>query len=212
MKIACIDLEGVLIPELWPQIAQASGIEALSITTREEPDYPALMRWRIDHLRKNGLRLRDVQAMVVETRIYPEAVAFLQQLTHHLGYRVHIVSDCFYELIDALLPALGSPEVFCHSLETDGDNWITGCAWAERRGKEEHISRLLNRGCHILAVGDAFNDLAMLRLAHNGFLVRPSQATMRVAKDLTIVQDLSDIIETVGGGKPTTGGHVFRSV
>ncbi|ACS85058.1 bifunctional phosphoserine phosphatase/homoserine phosphotransferase ThrH [Musicola paradisiaca] len=145
MKMACIDLEGVLIPELWPQIAQASGIEALSITTREEPDYPALMRWRLDHLRKNGLRLRDVQSMIAKTQTYPDAVAFLQQLTQQQGYRIHIVSDCFYELAGTLLDALGSPESFCHSLETDADGWITGCAWADRNGKRNTSPAYWNR-------------------------------------------------------------------
>ncbi|GAB7218150.1 bifunctional phosphoserine phosphatase/homoserine phosphotransferase ThrH [Dickeya oryzae] len=211
MKIACIDLEGVLIPELWPQIAQASGIEALSITTREEPDYPALMRLRIEHLRKNGLRLPDVQAMIAKTQTYPDAVVFLQQLTQQRGYRVHIVSDCFYELAGTLLDALGSPESFCHSLETDADGWITGCAWADRNGKEEHISRLLEQGCHVLAAGDAFNDLAMLRLAHNGFLVRPSQATMTAAQDLTVVEHLHEIIEAISAVEPSSDKCISRS-
>jgi phosphoserine/homoserine phosphotransferase len=210
MKIACIDLEGVLIPELWPQIAQATGIEALSITTREEPDYPALMHWRIDHLRKNGLRLRDVQSLIAETRTYPDAVAFLQQLTQQGGYRVHIVSDCFYELAGPLLDALGSPEAFCHSLETDAHGWITGCAWADRNGKQEHIARLLEQGCYVLAAGDAFNDLAMLRLAHNGFLVRPSPATMAVAQDLTVVEHLREIIEAIGVPRSTSDTPVSQ--
>ncbi|UXS00100.1 bifunctional phosphoserine phosphatase/homoserine phosphotransferase ThrH [Agrobacterium tumefaciens] len=198
MRIACIDLEGVLIPELWPRIAQASGIEALSITTREEPDYPALMRWRIDHLRKHGLRLRDVQAILADIQPYPEARDFLRQLEQYGGYQVHIVSDCFYELADRLLDALGSPEAFCHSLVTDPENWITDCAWADRCGKEEHVARLLKQNCHVLAAGDAFNDLAMLRLAHEGFLVRPSPVTMTAAQDLTVVEHLSEIIEKVG--------------
>ncbi|EPP5101056.1 bifunctional phosphoserine phosphatase/homoserine phosphotransferase ThrH [Enterobacter hormaechei] len=198
MRIACIDLEGVLIPELWPLIALASGIEALSITTREEPDYPALMRWRIDHLRQHGLRLRDVQAILAEIQPYPEARDFLHQLEQHGGYRVHIVSDCFQELAGSLLDALGSPATFCHSLETDPDNWITGCAWADRNGKEDHIARLLKQGSHVLAAGDAFNDLAMLRLAHDGFLVRPSAATAEAAEDLTVVEHLSEIITRIG--------------
>lgn len=197
MKIACIDLEGVLIPELWPLIAQASGIDALSITTREEPDYPALMRWRLDHLRKHDLRLSDVQRMIAGVQPYREARIFLQQLEQHYGYRVHIVSDCFYELAGNLLTALGSPEAFCHTLETDADDWMTGCAWAKRQGKEEHISHLLARHCHVLAVGDAFNDLAMLRLAHRGFLIRPSRATREAAQDLTVVERLLDIIDAL---------------
>ncbi|MFT4190303.1 MAG: bifunctional phosphoserine phosphatase/homoserine phosphotransferase ThrH [Comamonas sp.] len=198
MKIACIDLEGVLIPELWPHIAQVSGIEALSITTREEPDYPALMRWRITHLRKHRLRLRDVQAILADVRPYPESRDFLLQLERRGGYRVHIVSDCFHELASDLLAALGSPKTFCHALETDPDGWITGCAWIDRKGKEEHVARLLARNFHVLAAGDAFNDLAMLRLAHHGFLVRPSTATLAAARDLTVVHQLSEIIETVG--------------
>ncbi|MGV4935278.1 hypothetical protein ACVCGZ_05610 [Serratia nematodiphila] len=97
-----------------------------------------------------------------------------------------------------MLDALGSPEAFCHSLVTDPENWITDCAWADRCGKEEHVARLLKQNCHVLAAGDAFNDLAMLRLAHEGFLVRPSPVTMTAAQDLTVVEHLSEIIEKVG--------------
>ncbi len=210
MRIACIDLEGVLIPELWPRIAQTSGIEALSITTREEPDYPALMRWRIEHLRKHGLRLRDLQAILADIQPYPEARDFLRQLEQYGGYQVHIVSDCFYELAESLLDALGSPEAFCHSLVTDPENWITGCAWADRCGKEEHVVRLLKQDCHVVAAGDAFNDLAMLRLAHDGFLVRPSAATLAAAQDLTVVEHLSEIIETISVAAPPSDAHGSR--
>lgn len=198
MRIACIDLEGVLIPELWPRITQASGIAALSITTREEPDYPALMRWRIEHLRQHGLHLRDVQAILADVQPFPEARDFLRQLEQHGGYRVHIVSDCFHELAGNLLDTLGSPATFCHSLETNSDNWITGCTWADRNGKEDHVARLLKQGSHAQAAGDAFNDLAMLRLAHDGFLVRPSAAAVAAAQDLVVVEHLSEIVTRIG--------------
>lgn len=196
MKIACIDLEGVLIPELWPLIAQATGISALSITTRDEPDYPALMEWRIRRLRQNGLHLRDVQAVLCDIAPYPEAQAFLHCLEHE--YELHIVSDCFYELVAPLLRKLGSPRSYCHSLETDKDDWITACRWADRLGKEDHVAKLLEQNAQVLAVGDAFNDLAMLRLAHDGFLVRPSGATRAVSGDLYTVEHLTDILVHIG--------------
>ncbi|WP_127960252.1 bifunctional phosphoserine phosphatase/homoserine phosphotransferase ThrH [Serratia microhaemolytica] len=209
MKVACIDLEGVLVPELWPLIAEATGIEALFITTREEPDYPALMSWRIHHLRKYGLRLTDVQNIIAEIEPFPEAGIFLQQLTEQIGYKVHIVSDCFYQLADPLLKTLGSPSAYCHSLESDEDGWITGCLWAERQGKVEHVWRLLQQNAEVLAVGDAFNDLAMLRLAHHGFLVRPSSATLAVSQDLTVVEHLAEIIEQLhySNGFVESGSH-----
>lgn len=204
MKIACIDLEGVLIPELWPHIAKASGIEALAITTREEPDYPALMRWRIDHLRQHGLRLSDVQTMIANIEPFPEARRFLRQLVELGGYTVHIVSDCFYELASPLLKILGSPTAYCHSLETDEQGWIARCAWAERKGKEDHVASLLRQDAQVLAAGDAFNDLGMLHLAHHGFLVRPSAATRMASRDLPVVERLDEIIERLGL-KPGTG-------
>ncbi|WP_066416709.1 bifunctional phosphoserine phosphatase/homoserine phosphotransferase ThrH [Bordetella ansorpii] len=192
MKIACIDLEGVLIPELWPIIGQSTGVQDFAMTTRDEPDYPTLMRLRITALRKNGLRLKDVQAILLAVQPFLDARHFLEEIGR--THQVQIVSDCFHELASPLLKALGDPQAYCHSLCTDSDGWVVDCCYLPRNGKEDHIARLLAQGMEVLALGDAFNDLKMLRLAQQGFLVRPSLATQAAAPDIPVVQTLQDVL------------------
>lgn len=195
-KAACIDLEGVLVPELWPLIAQITGIEDLAITTREEPDYAELMQRRIALLRTNDIPVKALQTIVSDIAPFPESIEFLQRLSSE--FKIHVLSDCFQELAAPLLHKLGSPQAYCHSFEIDHAGWATGCRWAPRRGKEDHVARLLSQSIPVLAVGDAFNDLAMLRLATDGFLVRPSAATRAVAEDLRQVEHLSEILMQIG--------------
>lgn len=195
MKIACIDLEGVLAPEIWPFVADETGIEELSITTREEPNYPALMERRIAALRRHGLTLKKLQSIVRRLQPFSDAAAFLTVLGER--YQVQIVSDCFYELADHLLLALGSPRALCHQFVLDRAGFIVNCAFAARRGKEDVVIELLRSGAHVLAVGDALNDLAMLRLATHGFLIRPSHATRVAGHDIAVVSRLAEIMDVV---------------
>lgn len=193
MKLACIDLEGVLVPELWPIIAEHTGIDALSVTTREVPNYETLMQTRIAILRDNGLTLNAVIRLLDVVTPLAGARLFLEELTMS-GYHVNIISDCFHELADPLFEALGGPKAMCHRLTVDLSGFITGCDFYKRKGKEDHVVHGLLEGRHVLAVGDAFNDLAMLRLASQGFLVNPSTATREAAPDIRTVGSVSEII------------------
>ena len=195
MRVACIDLEGVLIQEIWPFLARQTNIEKLSVTTREKADYPALMRNRITLLRLHGLKLRDVQAIVAAIEPFPDALPFLATLSNL--YSIRIVSDCFYELAENVLSKLGNPISLCHRLVLDHAGFIVDCSFAARQGKDDVVAGFLASGAEVLAVGDAFNDLAMLRLANAGFLVRPSELTRAAAPDIAIVEHLYEITDAV---------------
>ena len=195
-KLACIDLEGVLVPELWPAIAARTGIRKLFATTREIPDYDALMGQRIALLREHGITLRDVQRILRAVEPFEGALEFLQALQGR-GYRVNIISDCFHELADPLLLALGRPATFCHRLMTDDQGFISACDYYPRQGKVEHVDKALAEGLQVLAVGDAFNDIDMLRRAYQSFLVNPSISTLNAASDLRTVESLEEILELI---------------
>ncbi|MES2743200.1 MAG: bifunctional phosphoserine phosphatase/homoserine phosphotransferase ThrH [Pseudomonadota bacterium] len=199
MNIACIDLEGVLAPEMWPHVALHAGIPELAATTREEPDYPQLMRRRISLLRQHGLKFLDVQRIVATLPVLEGAADFLSTL--RLTYHVLVVSDAFMELAAQFGPPLGEPEFQCHRLTVDGDGFIDGCRFLPRRGKEETVRLYQEAGHHILAVGDAFNDLAMLDLADIGFLFRPSPQTVNAARGLRTVTDYDEILRVIGHGE-----------
>ncbi|CAM2152620.1 phosphoserine / homoserine phosphotransferase [Pararobbsia alpina] len=196
MKVACIDLEGVLMPELWPHLARQTGIEALALTTRDEPDYRWLMRRRISALRAHRLKLRDVQAIVAALDPLPDAVDFLERIGD--TWHVRVLSDCFFELAQDALVRLGNPVALCHRLVTDSDGFIVECAFAERKGKEDIVQRLVGDKVEVLAVGDAHNDIAMLRIATHGFLLRPSEHTRQAAPDITVVESLGEVLEAIG--------------
>ncbi|MCE8040148.1 bifunctional phosphoserine phosphatase/homoserine phosphotransferase ThrH [Halomonas desiderata] len=195
MKIACIDLEGVLIPELWPHIAQETGIASLSLTTREFPNYPELMRTRIETLRRNSLTLATLQSITANITPFPDAQEFLHRLQKE--YDVSIISDCFHELIGPILNTLGSPKIKCHRFNIDPAGYVDHCVYFNRQGKETHVAQALTEGAKVLAVGDAYNDLNMLRLAHHGFLIRPSNSTRAAAPELPVVNSLSEVFERV---------------
>lgn len=195
MNIACIDLEGVLAPEMWPHIGRCAGIPELGITTREEPDYPQLMRRRIALLRQHELKLVDVQQMVAALPLLDGAAAFVAALRR--DYRVLVVSDAFMELAAHFDAPLGAPELECHRLSICSDGYIDGCRFLPRHGKEETVRLFQEAGHHILAVGDAFNDLAMLHLADLGFLFRPSQQTADAAGNLRVVAGYGEILHAI---------------
>lgn len=195
-NVACVDLEGVLAPEMWPFIGSCAGIPGLKITTREEPDYYSLMVHRIALLRKHGLKLRHVQDIVATLPLLDGAADFLAALRRR--YRVLIVSDAFMEFAAHFGSLLGSPELQCHRLSVDPDGFIDSCLFLPRRGKEETVRRLQEEGHRVLAIGDAFNDLAMLRTADRGFLFRPSPQTLDSAPDLCVARHYGEILRQLG--------------
>ena len=194
MLAVCIDMEGVLIPEMWPLIAEKLGINELAITTREEPNYTKLVARRIEILNQHNKTLNDIQNIVASLKPYEGAAAFLAHLAQHC--QVILVSDAFFEMVKPLWLKLGSPSIECHTLITDSDNRISHAHYS-RSGKHEVVERLNKRGFKTLAIGDAFNDIGMLTAAHQGFLFRPSLETAQAARSLPIIQHYNEVLQRV---------------
>ncbi|WP_043097971.1 bifunctional phosphoserine phosphatase/homoserine phosphotransferase ThrH [Kallotenue papyrolyticum] len=169
--IIATDLEGVLVPEIWIAVAERTGIAELRLTTRDLPDYDELMRHRIATLRQHGLRLADLQAVIATLTPLPGAAEFLAWLRAH--YQCIILSDTFYEFAAPLMAQLGYPTLFCNSLEIDAGGMIVAHCMRMRQGKRESVRALQGLGFRVLAVGDSYNDTAMLAAADQGLLFRP---------------------------------------
>ena len=192
MDIACIDLEGVLAPEMWPYIGKTTGIAELKTTTREEPDYARLMQHRLALLRRNALKLSDIQKIVANLKVFDGATDFLDELGAQ--HRVIIVSDAFLEMARHFTQQLGNPEIQCHRFNISTAGYINSCCYLPRLGKEETVHQLQSAGHSVLAVGDAFNDLAMLRKAELGFLFKPSRQTQDAARDIQVANNYSEVL------------------
>lgn len=173
VRIVCLDLEGVLVPEIWIEFAQRTGITDLRRTTRDEPDYDRLMRYRLDILAANGLGLPDIQKVIADMGPMAGARAFLDTLREQ--YQVIILSDTFYEFAHPLMRQLGWPTLFCHSLETDATGKITDYRLRLPDQKREAVRHLKALRFQVVAAGDSYNDTAMLSEAHAGIFFRPPQ-------------------------------------
>lgn len=175
--IVCLDLEGVLVPEIWINVAEKTGIEALRRTTRDEPDYDKLMRSRIAILEQHGLRLRDIQGVIRQMGPLDGAREFLSWLRGQ--HQVIILSDTFYEFAAPLMEQLGHPTLFCHSLVVDADDRVRDYALRIQDGKRKAVMtlKLLNFG--VIAAGDSYNDTSMLGEADAGILFRPPDNVVR---------------------------------
>ena len=170
-RVFCLDLEGILLPEFWIEVARRFRVPALRRTTRDEPDYGKLMRYRLRILRKEGIRLRDIQRVIGGVKPLSGARAFLERL--RAAGPVVILSDTYYEFAGPVLPKLGSPTLFCNRLTAGRGGFIRGYHLRQKDGKRRAVLGLKRLGFHVKAVGDSFNDLAMLRAAHEGFLFNP---------------------------------------
>ena len=169
--ICCLDLEGVLIPEIWINVAKKTGIQALEITTRDEPDYDKLMRYRLAILKKEGIKLRDIQAVIRKMEPLPGAKAFLNRLREK--YQVIILSDTYYEFAGPMMKKLGNPALFCNWLSADKKGFISNYHLRQKNGKKEAVKALKGLGFSVVAAGDSYNDIAMLKAADRGILFRP---------------------------------------
>lgn len=196
MRVACVDLEGVLIPELWPCLASMTGQSELSLTTREVPDYPRLVARRIDILRSCGLRLNDVRQLLEDIRPLPGAVEFLEALGQE--FRIVLVSDAFEQMVQAPWARLGCPELRCHRFQCDAEGYVVRPSWRRSRGKHEEVEALAGAGSWVFAIGDAFNDVSMLRAADLGVLFRPSMQTAAAAKDIACAHSYDELLEILG--------------
>ncbi|HMM53848.1 MAG TPA: bifunctional phosphoserine phosphatase/homoserine phosphotransferase ThrH [Candidatus Desulfobacillus sp.] len=173
MQLACLDLEGVLIPEIWIEFSKRTGIPELARTTRDEPDYDRLMRGRLDLLRQHGLGLPDIQEVIAGMGPLPGAARFLDWLRER--FQVIILSDTFYEFAMPLMRQLGYPALFCHRLEVAADGFVRGYVLRQAEQKRESVKAFKALNFKVIAAGDSYNDTAMLAEAHAGILFRPPQ-------------------------------------
>ena len=173
-ELLCLDLEGVLVPEIWIAVAERTGIAELRRTTRDEPDYDALMRYRLAILDKHGLTLPDIQAVIATMSPLPGAVEFIDWLRERFS-GVIILSDTFAEFAHPLMRQLGFPTLFCHSLEVADDGTITGYRLRMPDQKRASVQALQNVAFRVIAAGDSYNDTAMLLAADAGILFDPPQ-------------------------------------
>jgi len=171
MQIVCLDLEGVLVPEIWIAFSERTGIPALRRTTRDEPDYDKLMRFRLDLLRQHRLGLPDIQKVIAGLAPMPGARAFLDELRQH--YQVLILSDTFYEFAMPLMAQLGMPTLFCHRLEADAEGYVAAYHLRMPDQKRAAVKAFKDLRFRVIAAGDSYNDTAMLAEAHAGILFRP---------------------------------------
>lgn len=174
MNIVCLDLEGVLVPEIWIAFAKASGIPELTRTTRDEPDYDKLMRWRIGILKEHGLGLREIQDTIATIDPMPGAKEFLDELRSLT--QVIIISDTFSQFATPLMEKLGWPTIFCNTLEVADDGEITGFRMRCEQSKLTTVKALQSIGYDTIASGDSFNDLGMIQASKAGFLFRTTDA------------------------------------
>lgn len=170
MNIVCLDLEGVLVPEIWVAVSEAAGIPALKKTTRDEPDYDKLMRFRLEILREHGLGLNEIQEIIGGMEPLPGARRFLDTLREQT--QVIIISDTFTQFAAPLMKKLGWPTIFCNELEVPESGEITGYQLRTERTKYSTVRALQSIGFDTIASGDSFNDLEMIRAGKAGFLFR----------------------------------------
>lgn len=170
MFITCLDLEGVLVPEIWIAFAEASGIPELKRTTRDEPDYDKLMRWRLSILKEHGLGLKEIQDTIATIDQMPGAKEFLDELRSFT--QVIIISDTFTQFASPLMKKLGWPTIFCNSLDVADDGEITGFRMRVADSKLNTVKALQSIGFETIAAGDSYNDLAMIQASRAGFLFK----------------------------------------
>ena len=174
MQVVCLDLEGVLVPEIWIAFSERTGIPEFRRTTRDEPDYEKLMRFRLALLRERSLKLSDIQAVIAGMSPLPGAREFLDGLRER--YQVVILSDTFYEFADPLMQQLGRPALWCHSLETDAQGFVSAYRLRQPEPKRRAVQALKSLNFQVLAAGDSYNDTGMLAEAHAGFFIHAPQS------------------------------------
>ena len=187
MKIVCLDLEGVLVPEIWSTFAERTGIPELRRTTRDEPNYDTLMKYRLGILAQHKLGLPDIQKVIGEMGPMDGARAFLDQLRE--DYEVIILSDTFYEFAHPLMRQLAWPTLFCHSLEADASGMLVNYHLRMPDQKREAVKRFKELNFTVVAAGDSYNDTAMLGEAHAGILFHPPENVVREFPQFPVTRD-----------------------
>jgi phosphoserine / homoserine phosphotransferase len=193
MKICCLDLEGVLVPEIWINVAKKTGIPELRLTTRDIRDYDKLMKYRIGILREKGIRLKDIQAVISTIRPLPGAKKFLDELRS--DREVIILSDTFYEFANPLMKQLGWPTLFCNSLSVDKKGFVAAHHLRVKNGKEKAVRALKKLNFHVKAAGDSYNDLTMIQAADEGILFNPPAVIVKEYPKLPVVRSYSALMK-----------------
>ena len=193
MYITCLDLEGVLVPEIWIAFAEETGIPELRRTTRDEPDYDKLMKYRIGILKEHGLGLKEIQATIAKIDPMPGAKEFLDELRENS--QVLILSDTFTQFAAPLMKKLGQPTIFCNSLEVAPDGEITGYKMRVEKSKLTTVKALQSIGFETIAGGDSFNDLGMITASKFGFLFRSTEQIKKDYPDIPAFEEYSDLLK-----------------
>lgn len=195
MNIVCLDLEGVLVPEIWIAFAEASGIPELKRTTRDEPDYDKLMTWRLGILKEHGLGLKEIQQTIATIDPIPGAKEFLDELRSLT--QVIIISDTFTQFASPLMKKLGWPTIFCNSLEVAEDGEITGFKMRIENSKYTTVKALQSIGYDTIASGDSYNDLAMIQASKAGFLFRSTEQIQKDHPELPAFERYEDLLAAI---------------
>jgi phosphoserine/homoserine phosphotransferase len=203
VQIVALDLEGVLVPEIWIAFADRTGIAELRRTTRDEPDYDRLMRFRLDLLRRHGLGLPDIQRVIRELGPEPGAREFLDAL--RARYQVVILSDTYYEFAMPLMAQLGMPTLFCHRLETDASGVVTGYRLRMPDQKRASVRALRSIAFRVIAAGDSYNDTAMLQEADAGILFRPPPNVVAEFPQFPVVRDYPALAAAIDAASARIG-------
>lgn len=195
MNIVCLDLEGVLVPEIWIAFAEASGIPELKRTTRDEPDYDKLMNWRLGILKEHGLGLKEIQETIAKIDPLPGAKEFLDKLRETT--QVIIISDTFTQFASPLMEKLGWPTIFCNSLEVAETGEITGFKMRCEQSKLTTVKALQSIGYDTIASGDSHNDLGMIQASKAGFLFRSTDAIKKEYPELPAYEEYSELLAAI---------------
>ena len=195
MNIVCLDMEGVLVPEIWIAFAEASGIPELKRTTRDEPDYNKLMDFRLNILKEHGLGLKEIQAVIAKIDPLPGAKEFLDELRSVT--QVIILSDTFEQFAQPLMKKLGWPTLFCNSLEVASDGTITGFRMRCEKSKLTTVKALQSIGFETIAAGDSFNDLGMIQASKAGFLFKSTAQIKADHPELPAYEEFGDLLRAI---------------
>ena len=197
MNIVCLDMEGVLVPEIWIAFAEESGIPELKRTTRDEPDYDKLMKWRLEILKEHGLGLKEIQATIAKIDPLPGAKEFLDEL--RTLTQVVILSDTFEQFAKPLMAKLNWPTIFCNTLEVAPDGAITGYRMRCPQSKLTTVKALQSMGYETIASGGSFNDLGMIQASKAGFLFKSTQAIRADHPELPAFEEFGELLEAIKG-------------
>ncbi|MBO4807788.1 MAG: bifunctional phosphoserine phosphatase/homoserine phosphotransferase ThrH [Lachnospiraceae bacterium] len=195
MNIVCLDLEGVLVPEIWIAFAEASGIPELRRTTRDEPDYDKLMKWRIGILKEHGLGLKEIQDTIKKIDPLPGAKEFLDKL--RAKTQVIIISDTFTQFATPLMEKLGWPTIFCNTLEVADNGEVTGFKMRCEKSKLTTVKALQSIGYETIASGDSYNDLDMIKAGKAGFLFRTTDKIKADFPELPAFEEYDDLFNAI---------------